>query len=261
MATSITERISGDLACALADVGHGQALLEQAESHDLFLRRLDEEREWFCYHHLFAEFLLRRLERDQPERIVRLHATASRWFAEHHLMREAVDHAIAAGEDERAVETDGTARHRADPARARCRRCWRWFPSCRRTSWPAVPDCSSWPHGRTCCCSGRQPRCRAGCVRIRRRKARALRVRSFAPCGWRRTSSARSWSATPTTPRASTSWCPNAFRDRRHWPPMWSHPPHLSRRSSRSTGLISTPPAGGRTGRIPTIDAPMVHSP
>jgi len=104
MATSITERVSGDLASALADVGHGQALLEQAESHDLFLRRLDDEREWFCYHHLFAEFLLRRLERDQPERIVRLHAIASRWFAAHDLMREAVDHAIAAGEDERAVE-------------------------------------------------------------------------------------------------------------------------------------------------------------
>jgi serine/threonine-protein kinase PknK len=104
MVTSITERISGDLACALAGVGHGQALLEQAESQDLFLRRLDDEREWFCYHHLFAEFLLRRLERDRPERIVGLHGTASRWFAEHNLMREAVDHAIAAGEDERAVE-------------------------------------------------------------------------------------------------------------------------------------------------------------
>lgn len=104
MTTSITERVSGDLACALADVSHGQALLEQAESQDLFLRRLDDEREWFCYHHLFAEFLLRRLERDHPERIVRLHGTASRWFAEHNLMREAVDHAIAAGEDERAVE-------------------------------------------------------------------------------------------------------------------------------------------------------------
>jgi serine/threonine-protein kinase PknK len=104
MATSVLDRISGDLASALAGVGHGQALLEQAESRDLFLRRLDEEREWFCYHQLFAEFLQRRLERDQPERIARLHATASRWFAEHDVLREAVDHAIAAGEEERAVE-------------------------------------------------------------------------------------------------------------------------------------------------------------
>jgi serine/threonine-protein kinase PknK len=104
MATSLTERISGELASALAGVGHGQALLEQAEDRDLFLRRLDDEREWFRYHHLFAEFLQRRLARDHPERIAQLHATASRWFAEHHLLREAVVHAMAAGQEERAIE-------------------------------------------------------------------------------------------------------------------------------------------------------------
>ncbi|RDH78866.1 hypothetical protein DVS77_09700 [Mycolicibacterium moriokaense] len=103
MATSLTERINGDLACALAGVGNGQALLEEVEFRDLFLRRLDEEREWFRYHHLFAQFLQRRLARDQPARIKELHATASRWFAEHHMLREAVDHALAAGEEERAT--------------------------------------------------------------------------------------------------------------------------------------------------------------
>jgi ATP/maltotriose-dependent transcriptional regulator MalT/DNA-binding SARP family transcriptional activator len=103
MATSLTERISGDLASALADVGDGQALLEQAEERDLFLRRLDEDHEWFRYHHLFAEFLQRRLAHDQPARITRLHATASRWFAEHHLLREAVDHAMAAGDEQRVM--------------------------------------------------------------------------------------------------------------------------------------------------------------
>ena len=104
MATSLTERISGDLASALAGVDDGQALLEEAEDRDLFLRRLDEDREWFRYHHLFAEFLQRRLAREHPERITQLHAVASRWFAEHHLLREAVDHAIAAGDEERATE-------------------------------------------------------------------------------------------------------------------------------------------------------------
>jgi serine/threonine-protein kinase PknK len=104
MATSITERISGDLASALAGVSRAQALLEEAEDRDLFLHRLDEERVWFRYHHLFAEFLQRRLERDQPGRVPQLHATASRWFADHKLLREAVDHAMAAGEEERAIE-------------------------------------------------------------------------------------------------------------------------------------------------------------
>ncbi|MCT7661330.1 BTAD domain-containing putative transcriptional regulator [Mycobacterium deserti] len=104
LTTSLTERVNGDLASALAGVGNGQALLEAAEDRDLFLRRLDDEREWFRYHQLFAEFLQRRLQRDQPERITRLHAIASRWFADHKLLREAIHHAVAAGEDQRAVE-------------------------------------------------------------------------------------------------------------------------------------------------------------
>lgn len=103
MATSITERITGDLASALAGVPNGQALLEEVEERDLFLRRLDDEHEWFRYHHLFAQFLQRRLARDHPRRVARLHATASEWFAERNLLSEAVDHALAAGEEERAT--------------------------------------------------------------------------------------------------------------------------------------------------------------
>jgi serine/threonine-protein kinase PknK len=103
MATSLTERICGDLACALAGVNNGQALLEATEERDLFLRRLDDEREWFRYHHLFAQYLQRRLTRDQPLRISQLHKTASAWFAEHDMLREAVDHALAAGDEESAT--------------------------------------------------------------------------------------------------------------------------------------------------------------
>ena len=55
----------------------GQAMLEELERRDLFLRPLDAEREWFRYHHLFADYLRRRLERDHPERVPRLHRRAS----------------------------------------------------------------------------------------------------------------------------------------------------------------------------------------
>ena len=112
------------------------------------MRRLDDEREWFRYHQLFAEFLQRRLARDHPERIPRLHATASRWFAEHNLLREAVDHAIAAGDDERAKELIelhgvGLTRTRSDVDIAGA-----GIRSCRSASWPAAPDCNSRPRGR-----------------------------------------------------------------------------------------------------------------
>ncbi|HEY9311877.1 protein kinase domain-containing protein [Williamsia sp.] len=103
LATSITEKICGSLARALTSGQEGQAALEDIESRDLFLRRLDEEGEWFRYHHLFAEFLQHRLDRDDPDRIVELHRRAGQWFADRHLLSQAVDHYLLAGEENDAV--------------------------------------------------------------------------------------------------------------------------------------------------------------
>ncbi|GAA1481284.1 serine/threonine protein kinase PknK [Gordonia sinesedis] len=103
LATSIPERVNCDLACALTGRDDGQRMLEEIERRDLFLQSLDDEREWFRYHNLFAEFLGRRLQRDSPRRATELHATAAGWFADHGMVSEAVDHALAAGDPERAV--------------------------------------------------------------------------------------------------------------------------------------------------------------
>ncbi|HUL98829.1 MAG TPA: hypothetical protein VLU24_05310, partial [Mycobacterium sp.] len=60
--------------------------------------------DWYRYHHLFAEFLRRRLDRDDPERSLRLHRTAAAWFAEHGNLNEAVNHALAAEDPNMAVD-------------------------------------------------------------------------------------------------------------------------------------------------------------
>jgi serine/threonine-protein kinase PknK len=104
LTTSICDRLSGGLASALSGQECGQALLEELERRNMFLRALDEDREWFSYHHLFAEHLRRRLERDHPERVAVLHATASVWFAEHGLLNEAVAHSLSAGDPSAAVD-------------------------------------------------------------------------------------------------------------------------------------------------------------
>jgi serine/threonine-protein kinase PknK len=102
LATSTTDRICGDLATALTGVPRGQEMLEEVEERDLFLNRIDDQ--WFRFHHVFAEFLRHRLERDQPDRGARLHRIASDWFAKHRWVSDAVDHALAAGDVPRAVE-------------------------------------------------------------------------------------------------------------------------------------------------------------
>ena len=104
LASSITERICGGLASALAQTTHGQAMLEEVERRGLFLQRVDGDPEWFRYHQMFAEFLRRRLERDHPDRVAHLHDSASTWYAEHGYLSEAVDHALASGDPVRAVD-------------------------------------------------------------------------------------------------------------------------------------------------------------
>src|SRR5271155_1624744 len=104
LATSITERTCGVLASAVSEVPRGQAMLEEIERRGLFLQRIDEDPNWFRYHHMFAEFLRRRLDRDQPERIEQLHLAASEWFVERGHLNEAVDHALASGDSTRAVD-------------------------------------------------------------------------------------------------------------------------------------------------------------
>jgi len=75
-----------------------RAMLATAYDKGLFLFTADAGGERFRYHHMFADFLRNRLEREDPERARQLYARASRWHAEHGAWREAVDFAFRAGD-------------------------------------------------------------------------------------------------------------------------------------------------------------------
>lgn len=104
LCTSITERTCADLAATLSGVRRGQAMLEEVLARDLFLQPLDVDGSWYRYHHLFEEYLRKRLERDDPDRVIELHRKAAHWYAEHKHTSEAVDHALSAGDIEFAVD-------------------------------------------------------------------------------------------------------------------------------------------------------------
>jgi len=75
-----------------------QRMLEQLETANLFVVSLDDERNWYRYHHLFADLLRARLSQTSPSDVPVLHQRASAWFENRGLMPEAIKHALAAGD-------------------------------------------------------------------------------------------------------------------------------------------------------------------
>lgn len=100
LALGIARQLSGDLTNALTGRQDGQVLLERLEVMQLFLLPLDRERQWYRFHHLFAEFLQGRLRERDPERFKQLHFNASLWFTNHHMQDLAIEHACLADDPE-----------------------------------------------------------------------------------------------------------------------------------------------------------------
>jgi LuxR family maltose regulon positive regulatory protein len=103
--TSILDRLCGSLseAVMLDPTASGQAILEYLERANLFIVPLDNERQWYRYHHLFGDLLQKRLGQSlTSDDIARLHIRASQWYEDHGLGLEAFQHATAANDVERA---------------------------------------------------------------------------------------------------------------------------------------------------------------
>jgi LuxR family transcriptional regulator, maltose regulon positive regulatory protein len=94
--TSILERLCGTLCEAVTGNTDSQAMLEAVERGNLFLMPLDDSRQWFRYHRLFADFLHEELGRRHPDQMFNLHRRAARWYLAHDLPEEAFRHALEA---------------------------------------------------------------------------------------------------------------------------------------------------------------------
>ncbi len=102
--TSVLDRMCGDLCAAVTGKKDSSARLEALEKQEMFLLPIDEERQWFRYHHLFARFLQRRLQKQMPDKIQNLHLLAAQWFSSRGHTADAVKHALLADETSRAVD-------------------------------------------------------------------------------------------------------------------------------------------------------------
>jgi LuxR family maltose regulon positive regulatory protein len=97
---SILDRFNGALCEAVTRCEHGADLLASLERRNLFLVPLDNHREWYRYHHLFADLLRHRLRQKHRDEVEELHRRASRWFEANGMVQDAMSHARLAGDVE-----------------------------------------------------------------------------------------------------------------------------------------------------------------
>ena len=102
--TSLLEGLCGPLCDAVTGQTNGQAMLETLERENLFITSLDDRREWFRYHSLFADYLRSELNRRHAGEVVELHRRAAAWYVAHDLPEPAFRHAVAGDHAERVVE-------------------------------------------------------------------------------------------------------------------------------------------------------------
>jgi LuxR family maltose regulon positive regulatory protein len=103
--TSILNQLSSPLCTVLTGQNESQSILDQLERYNLFLSPLDNRREWYRYHSLFAELLRQRLRDSFTEsEITRLHQQASQWYQQREVVFESVDHAMLAKDFPKAAQ-------------------------------------------------------------------------------------------------------------------------------------------------------------
>lgn len=102
--TSVLDQLTGPLCDAVTGRTDGRQTLETLERANLFVIALDDQRQWFRYHHLFADALRSRLTAQDPARVQQLHRAAAGWYAEHGLLADGVPHALLGGDPERAAD-------------------------------------------------------------------------------------------------------------------------------------------------------------
>ena len=101
--TSILERLTPSLCDAVVGEPGSAAVLAVLERGNVFITPVDQGRQWFRYHQLFADALRHRLQRDEPTLLPVLHERASTWFAANGLPEPALEHALAAEQWDRAA--------------------------------------------------------------------------------------------------------------------------------------------------------------
>jgi hypothetical protein len=139
--TSILQRLSASLCDAVLEADDSARVLAELEQANLFLIALDDLRQWYRYHHLFARLLNLELTEREPELVPVLHRRAAAWFEDAGDAEATIHHAASAGEFAHAGAL--IARHAVPYVqRGRIATVQRWLDSLPDDVVPANPTIS-----------------------------------------------------------------------------------------------------------------------
>lgn len=99
--TSVLERLNASLCNALTERSDSQTVLTRLEQSNLFIIPLDNERDWYRYHHLFADYLRTELSKSEA---ADLYKKSAHWHEENDLVHEAVKYALASADADFAAD-------------------------------------------------------------------------------------------------------------------------------------------------------------
>ncbi len=98
--TAILDRLCAPLCDAVTGRADSRSVLSYLEQANMFLMRLDDDREWYRYHQLFADHLRSGVAEAEKKE---LHRKASGWYEANGFGAEAIKHALAAKDVESSV--------------------------------------------------------------------------------------------------------------------------------------------------------------
>jgi len=82
MKTSILDEMNCDLCNKVVNIKNSQDFLEKLDNENLFMIPLDENKEWYRYHHLFKDFLRNRRDVTIESMLPKLYSDAADWYKE-----------------------------------------------------------------------------------------------------------------------------------------------------------------------------------
>jgi len=103
LASNILDELEPEFCDRLLGLANSRKLLNDIESRNLFTNRIDGEKAWYRYHHLFREFLQAKLLKEDPEQFSSLHSKAASLFEQDQRWNDAITHFLKARRYDQAM--------------------------------------------------------------------------------------------------------------------------------------------------------------